>query len=132
MVTAGPTDTLAGTPCRPSDGPSAQRAGRVKAAAAHRAVARSASLDVARTIGDPGPTEHSCSPVAPRPADGLLCGRRAGTQPRARERVLMPGTVGLKPDIPTRFLRELSGCSCVEQLFPLSDFIMKKLPNVKF
>jgi hypothetical protein len=38
--------SLAGKPCRPSDGPSAQRAGRVKAAAAHRAVARSASLCV--------------------------------------------------------------------------------------
>jgi hypothetical protein len=55
MVTAGPTDTLAGTSCRPSDGPSAQRAGRVKAAAAHRAVARRASLDAARTMGDRRP-----------------------------------------------------------------------------
>src|SRR5215472_9137854 len=32
------------------------------ASRAASAVARSASLDVARTIGDPGPNEHSCSP----------------------------------------------------------------------
>src|SRR3954451_8647977 len=43
----------AGTPCRPHEEPSAQRAGRVKAAAALRAVARSASLDAARPMGDP-------------------------------------------------------------------------------
>src|SRR3954449_6275048 len=42
----------AGTPCRPHEEPSAQRAGRVKAAAALRAVARSASLDAARPMGD--------------------------------------------------------------------------------
>src|SRR4051794_32165309 len=42
----------AGTPCRPHEEPSAQRAGRVKAAAALRAVARSASLDAARPMSD--------------------------------------------------------------------------------
>src|SRR4051812_13527871 len=43
----------AGTPCRLDDQPSSWRVGRVKAAAALRAVARSASLDAAQPMGDP-------------------------------------------------------------------------------
>src|SRR3954451_1887276 len=42
----------AGTPCRPHEEPSAQRAGRVKGAAALRAVARTAPFAAARPMGD--------------------------------------------------------------------------------
>jgi hypothetical protein len=45
--------TQAGIPCRLHDEHNAWRAGRVKAVAAPSAVARSASLEAARTLGDP-------------------------------------------------------------------------------
>ena len=88
MATAGPTNTLTGTPCRPSDGPSPQRASRVKAAAAHRAVARSASLDAVRTMGHPRPKQTQLlarCPASARRSPNRAHSRRlasaAGTAP---------------------------------------------------
>jgi transposase len=54
------------------------------------AVARSASLDAARTMDDPDPNEHSCSPVVTHAGDRLLSEPTAGTQPCGREPFFMP------------------------------------------
>src|SRR5215216_5843910 len=62
----GPTATAGGTTCRLHGKPRADPFGRVKAVAAHSAGARSASLDVAKSISDPSATTSQLLIRSPR------------------------------------------------------------------
>ena len=93
MAIAGPTNPLAGTPCRPSDGPSAQRAGRVKAAAAHPRWRAAPALTRHERWATPDPNEHSCSSVAVRADEGPLTEPTAVTRPWRRLPLFTPDVV---------------------------------------
>ena len=87
MTSFGPTVAAVGALCRPHGSRCADRFGRVKAVAARSAGARSASLDVTKSISDPPATKSQLLIRSPR--------RRARAASAARSR---PSAGGLEVD----------------------------------